>query len=150
MRRLLRWAGHVARMPMDRTPVLTNMHKAGWNARRLLTGWVSNRRPVAPQMIILRPHAQQGARAQPHRHHLCGPIGVAACCAGPVDLASNQPKTTMSTYLSKLDNTHESFPPAYVGGEHHLKFFILFFLHCMYYYTKPHTTLASVAGTSVS
>ena len=33
-RRLLRWAGHVARMPMDRMP------------RKLLTGWVENARPV--------------------------------------------------------------------------------------------------------
>ena len=41
--RLLRWAGHVARMPMDRMP------------RRLLTGWVKNRRLVgAPQMTFGR------------------------------------------------------------------------------------------------
>ena len=41
--RLLRWAGHVARMPMDRMP------------RRLLTGWVRNRRLVgAPQMTFGR------------------------------------------------------------------------------------------------
>ena len=33
-RRLLRWAGHVARMPMDRMP------------RKLLTGWVEHARPV--------------------------------------------------------------------------------------------------------
>jgi len=38
-RRLLRWAGHVARMPFTRAP------------RKLLTGWVSNPRPVGcPQM----------------------------------------------------------------------------------------------------
>jgi hypothetical protein len=38
-RRLLRWAGHVARMPMDRMP------------RKLLTGWVEHARPVGcPQM----------------------------------------------------------------------------------------------------
>ena len=41
--RLLRWAGHVARMPMTRTP------------RRLLTGWVDNPRPLgAPQMTVGR------------------------------------------------------------------------------------------------
>jgi hypothetical protein len=41
--RLLRWAGHVARMPMTRTP------------RMLLTGWVPHKRPVgAPQMTIGR------------------------------------------------------------------------------------------------
>ena len=41
--RLLRWAGHVARMPMTRTP------------RMLLTGWVRNPRPVgAPQMTMGR------------------------------------------------------------------------------------------------
>jgi hypothetical protein len=33
-RRLLRWAGHVARMPMD------------WLLRKLLTGWVEHARPV--------------------------------------------------------------------------------------------------------
>ena len=38
-RRLLRWAGHVARMPMDRMP------------RKLLTGWVEHARPVGcPKM----------------------------------------------------------------------------------------------------
>ena len=38
-RRLLRWAGHVARMPLTRAQ------------RKLLTGWVSNPRPVGcPQM----------------------------------------------------------------------------------------------------
>jgi hypothetical protein len=37
--RLLRWAGHVARTPMDRMP------------RKLLTGWVELARPVGcPQM----------------------------------------------------------------------------------------------------
>ena len=41
--RLLRWAGHVARMPMTRTP------------RRLLTGWVNHRRLVgAPQTTFGR------------------------------------------------------------------------------------------------
>ena len=41
--RLARWAGHVARMPMTRTP------------RALLTGWVSGRRPRgAPAMNIGR------------------------------------------------------------------------------------------------
>jgi hypothetical protein len=41
--RLLRWTGHVARMPMTRTP------------RRLLTSWVKHKRPVgAPQMNIGR------------------------------------------------------------------------------------------------
>ena len=38
-RRLLRWAGHVARMPMNRMP------------RKLLTGWVGHARPVGcPKM----------------------------------------------------------------------------------------------------
>jgi hypothetical protein len=38
-RRLLRWAGHAARMPMGRMP------------RKLLTGWVEHARPVGcPQM----------------------------------------------------------------------------------------------------
>ncbi len=38
-RRLLRWAGHGARMPMDRMP------------RMLLAGWVEHARPVGcPQM----------------------------------------------------------------------------------------------------
>ena len=37
--RALRWAGHVARMPMSRAP------------RLLLTGWVSHSRPIGcPQM----------------------------------------------------------------------------------------------------
>jgi hypothetical protein len=41
--RLLRWAGHVARMPMTRTP------------RRLLTSWVDHKRLVgAPAMTIGR------------------------------------------------------------------------------------------------
>ena len=38
-RRILRWAGHVSRMPMSRAP------------RKLLTGWVANSRPIGcPQM----------------------------------------------------------------------------------------------------
>ena len=38
-RRLLRWAGHVSRMPMSRAP------------RKLLTSWVAKPRPVgSPQM----------------------------------------------------------------------------------------------------
>ena len=38
-RRLLRWAGHIARMPLNRAP------------RMLLTGWVANSRPTGcPQM----------------------------------------------------------------------------------------------------
>ena len=41
--RLLHWNGHVSRMTMTRTP------------RRLLMGWVDNRRPVgAPQMTLGR------------------------------------------------------------------------------------------------
>jgi hypothetical protein len=41
--RLLRWVGHVARMPMTRTP------------RMMLTSWVRHKRPVgAPQMTIGR------------------------------------------------------------------------------------------------
>jgi hypothetical protein len=41
--RLLRWAGHVARMPMTRTP------------RKLLTGWVKHKRPRgAPSMTFGR------------------------------------------------------------------------------------------------
>ena len=39
--RILRWAGHVARMPMSRTP------------RQLLTGWVSHSRPIGcPRMTL--------------------------------------------------------------------------------------------------
>ncbi len=42
-RRLLRWAGHVARMPMDRRP------------GKLLTGWVEHARPAGfPQMTWVR------------------------------------------------------------------------------------------------
>ena len=38
-RRIIRWAGHVSRMPMSRAP------------RKLLTGWVANSRPIGcPQM----------------------------------------------------------------------------------------------------
>ena len=38
-RRILRWAGHVSRMPMSRAP------------RKLLTSWVANSRPIGcPQM----------------------------------------------------------------------------------------------------
>ncbi len=40
IRRLLCWAGHVARMPMDRIP------------RKLLTGWVKHARPVGCPKII--------------------------------------------------------------------------------------------------
>ena len=37
--RILRWAGHVARMPMSRAP------------RQVLTGWISHSRPIGcPQM----------------------------------------------------------------------------------------------------
>ncbi len=38
-RRLLRWAVHVARMPMDRMP------------RKFLTGWVQHARPVCCQQM---------------------------------------------------------------------------------------------------
>ncbi len=42
-RRLLRWAGHVARMPMDPMP------------RKLLTGWVEHARSVGcPKMTWIR------------------------------------------------------------------------------------------------
>ena len=42
-KRLLSWAGHMARMPMARLP------------RKMLTGWVSHARPVgAPQMTVGR------------------------------------------------------------------------------------------------
>ena len=42
-RRILRWAGHVSRMPMSRAP------------RKLLTGWVANSRPIGcPQMTLGR------------------------------------------------------------------------------------------------
>ena len=38
-RRLLRWAGHVSRMPMSRAP------------QQLLTGWVANPRPIGSPLM---------------------------------------------------------------------------------------------------
>ena len=38
-RRLLRWAGHISRMPMS------------WAPRQLLTGWVANPRPIGSPLV---------------------------------------------------------------------------------------------------
>ena len=70
-RRLLRWAGHVARMPMDRMP------------RKLLTGWVEHARPVGcPQMTWGRTTFRQISDSGAHLPQIVG-FGSSGSVFGP-------------------------------------------------------------------